>query len=140
MCYIVVNKKITQKKKEYTVVNSSHRILDMEFPQRLSAIRKEKGLTQQKLAKLVGLHVAQVRRYEGGTSQPTLEVIRKLAVALSVSADTLLFDKDERGPDNDLRLQFEAISRFEPEEKQIVKTVLDSLILKHEAKRWSAGT
>ncbi|MBL0379977.1 MAG: helix-turn-helix transcriptional regulator [Desulfofustis sp. PB-SRB1] len=49
----------------------------MEFPQRLSAIRKEKGLTQQKLAKLVGLHVAQVRRYEGGTSQPTLEVIRK---------------------------------------------------------------
>jgi transcriptional regulator with XRE-family HTH domain len=132
--------KITQKKKEYTVVNLSHRILDMEFPERLSAIRKEKGLTQQKLAKLVGLHVAQVRRYEGGTSQPTLEVIRKLAVALSVSADTLLFDKDERGPDNDLRLQFEAISRFEPEEKQIVKTVLDSLILKHEAKRWSAGT
>jgi transcriptional regulator with XRE-family HTH domain len=115
----LVNRKITQKKKEYTVVNSSHRILDMEFPQRLSAIRKEKGLTQQKLAKLVGLHVAQVRRYEGGTSQPTLEVIRKLAVALSVSADTLLFDKDERGPDNDLRLQFEAISRFEPEEKQM---------------------
>jgi transcriptional regulator with XRE-family HTH domain len=105
------------------VVNSSHRILDMEFPQRLSAIRKEKGLTQQKLAKLVGLHVAQVRRYEGGTSQPTLEVIRKLAVALSVSADTLLFDKDERGPDNDLRLQFEAISRFEPEEKQIRVTL-----------------
>jgi transcriptional regulator with XRE-family HTH domain len=104
----LVNRKITQKKKEYTVVNSSHRILDMEFPQRLSAIRKEKGL-----------HVAQVRRYEGGTSQPTLEVIRKLAVALSVSADTLLFDKDERGPDNDLRLQFEAISRFEPEEKQM---------------------
>jgi transcriptional regulator with XRE-family HTH domain len=105
------------------VVNSSHRILDMEFPQRLSAIRKEKGLTQQKLAKLVGLHVAQVRRYEGGTSQPTLEVIRKLAVALSVSADTLLFDKDERGPDNDLRLQFEAISRFEPEEKQIKRLI-----------------
>jgi DNA-binding XRE family transcriptional regulator len=71
----LVNRKITQKKKEYTVVNSSHRILDMEFPQRLSAIRKEKGLTQQKLAKLVGLHVAQVRRYEGGTSQPTLELI-----------------------------------------------------------------
>ena len=140
MCYIKVNEKIIQKKKEYTVKNSSQWILDMEFPERLSTIRKEKGLTQQELAKLVELHVAQIRRYEGGTSQPTLEVIRKLAVALSVSADTLLFDKDERGPDDDLKLQFEAISRFEPEEKQIVKTVLDSLILKHEAKRWSAGT
>ena len=112
----------------------------MDFPERLSAARKEKGFTQKELARQVGLHVAQIRRYEAGSSQPTLEVIRKLAIALSVSADMLLFDKDERGPDDDLRLQFEAISKFDPEEKMIVRTVLDSLILKHEAKRWTANT
>ena len=33
--------------------------------------------------------------------------IRKLAIALSVSADMLLFEKDERGSDEDLKLQFE---------------------------------
>lgn len=114
-------------------------LLAMDFPERLAVLRKTKGLTQQALAGLAGVHVAQIRRYEGGDSQPTLDVLRKLAVALSVSADMLVFDKDERGPEEDLKLQFEAISRFSPEEKKIAKAVLDSLILKHEAKRWSAA-
>ena len=56
--------------------------------------------------------------YEAGTSQPTLDVIRGLSTALQVSADMLLFGKDERGPDDDLRLQFEAVSRFNEEEKR----------------------
>lgn len=38
--------------------------------------------------------------------QPTFDVIRRLAVALQVSADVLIFGADERGPDGDLRLQF----------------------------------
>ena len=62
-------------------------LMTMEFPQRLAALRREKGLTQQTLADTVGVHVTQLRRYEAGASQPTLAVLRKLAVALSVSAD-----------------------------------------------------
>ena len=79
------------------------------------------------------------RRYEAGTSQPTLDVIRKLAQALRVSADELLFETAERGPDEDLRLQFEAISRFTDDEKKVVKSVLEGLLLTHEARKWSAG-
>ena len=109
----------------------------MDFPERLASLRKEKKLTQQNLAELVGINVIQIRRYERGVSQPTLEVIRKLAVALTVSADKLIFDDGERGPDEELRLQFEAISKFNPQEKRVVKEILDSLILKHEAKRWA---
>jgi transcriptional regulator with XRE-family HTH domain len=104
----------------------------------LVALRKGKKLTQQKLADTVGVHVIQIRRYESGSAQPTLEVIKKLAIALSVSADKLIFGHNERGPDEDLRLQFEAISKFDPKEKQIIKEVLEGLILKHEAKRWAA--
>jgi transcriptional regulator with XRE-family HTH domain len=87
------------------------------FPQRLSTMRKERNLTQQALADMVSLGITQMKRYEAGTSQPTLEVIRKLSQALRVSADELLFGKTERGPDEDLRLQFEATSRFNDEEK-----------------------
>jgi hypothetical protein len=72
-------------------------------------------------------------------SQPTLDVIRRLAVALQVSADVLIFGADEPGPDGDLRLQFEAISKFSAEEKSVIKSVLEGLILKHEAKRWSSA-
>ena len=77
----------------------------VNFPEHLAILRKEKGLTQPQLAEKIGVHVAQVRRYEAGTSQPTLDVIRAIAVALGISADELLFAKDERGPDASLKLQ-----------------------------------
>ena len=57
-------------------------LLTMDFPVRLAALRKERGLTQQSLADNVAIHVSQIRRYETGTTQPTLEVICKLAIAL----------------------------------------------------------
>lgn len=113
-------------------------LLEMDFPQRLAALRKERSLTQDALAAQVGVHVSQLRRYEAGKSQPTLDVLRKLAIALSVSADTLVFDKDERGPDDDLRLQFEATTRLDEDEKRLVREVIESILLRHEAKRWAA--
>jgi transcriptional regulator with XRE-family HTH domain len=111
--------------------------LDMDFPQRLAAIRKERGLTQQALAERVGIHVSQLRRYEAGGAQPTLDVIRRLAVALSVSADRLVFDTDERGPSADLRLHMEAIQHLDDDEKAVVRTVIESVLLRHEAKRYT---
>ena len=110
----------------------------VNFPEHLAALRKQKGLTQQQLAEKIGVHVVQLRRYEGGTSQPTLDVIRAMALALGISADELLFDKDERGPDDALKLQFEAVTRFDPESKKVVQQVLDSMILQQEARRWSS--
>jgi len=110
-------------------------LLTMDFPERLAALRKERGLTQQSLADNVAIHVSQIRRYETGTTQPTLEVIRKLAIALAVSADLLVFDKDERQPREELKRQFEALNGFDEEEIKVAKAVLESLILKHNAKR-----
>ena len=111
----------------------------MEFPKRLAELRKSKQLTQQALANAISINVSQLKRYEAGTSQPTLEVLRKLAVALSVSADLLLFDKNERGPDEDLRLQFESVSRMPSEDKKIIKALLEGMILKHQTKEMVSG-
>lgn len=80
-----------------------------------------------------------IRRYEVNETQPTLEVIRKLARALSVSADALVFEQVERGPTDALRLQFEAVSQLPPEEQSVVKKVLDSLIIKYQARRWDSA-
>jgi len=55
---------------------------------------------------------------------------------LTVSADMLIFEQDERGPSDDLRLQFEAISQFSPAEKEVIRELLEGMILKHDAKRW----
>lgn len=114
------------------------RFLKMEFPERFAALRKEHKLTQQALADKVDVHLSQIRRYEGGETQPTLEAIRKLAIALSVSADVLIFGTNERNREDELRLQFEALSQFSPEDKRIAKAAIESLILKHDAGRFSS--
>lgn len=111
------------------------RILNMQFPERLALLRKNKKLTQQSLADAIKVNVSQLKRYEAGTSQPTLDVLRKMAIVLSVSADMLLFDKDERGPNDELKLQFEAVSQMSPEDKLAIKTLLDGMIVKHQTKQ-----
>ena len=111
----------------------------MDFGKQLAALRKQRTMTQQALADAVGCHVTMVRRYEAGETQPTLEVIRNMARALSVSADALVFEQDERNPVDELRLQFEAVSQLPIEEQSIVKEVLDSLIIKYQTRRWDTA-
>ena len=111
-------------------------LMTMAFKDRLAALRKERNLTQQALADMAEIHVAQIRRYESGETQPALDIIRRLAIALHISADLLVFDEDERGPnDNTLRLQLEAINQFDEEDRQVAHDVLEGLILKHQAKQ-----
>lgn len=111
--------------------------LSMDFPSRLIQIRKQKGFTQQSLSDAVEMHVNQIKKYEAGTAQPTLKALIKLAKSLHVSLDDLVFADEDRGPDEDLRLQFEALREFTPEEKEVARAVLESLILKHDASRFA---
>ena len=112
-------------------------LIAMDFPKRLATLRNERGMTQGVLAEHVGIHVSQLRRYEAGNSSPTLDVLRKLAIALSVSADTLVFDA-ERNSDEELRLQLEATQRLTDEDRELVKRFINGLLLSHEAKRLAA--
>lgn len=117
----------------------SEPVTDHSFAQRLPALRRERGLTQQVLADRAGIHVTNLRRYEGGKAQPTLDVLRNLALALNTSADSLLFDDADRGPDEDLRLHLESLSRLDPDEKAAVVALIESMLLRHEARRLSIG-
>ena len=112
----------------------------MNFSSRLAALRKERGLTQPELAERIDIHVSQLRRYEAGTSQPTLPVLRRIAKALSISADMLLFDEEEREIDSSMKDQFQAIATLDEDEKQVVRSVIEGALLKHEAKRWTKVT
>jgi transcriptional regulator with XRE-family HTH domain len=120
------------------VANPTHMFFSMDFPERLATLRKERGMTQQVLADRIGIPVLQIRRYEGGSSQPTVDTIRRLAIALTVSADMLIFDAQERGPDDRLRHQFEAVSQLQDDEQTVVREVLDGLIIKYQTRRWDS--
>ncbi len=107
---------------------------ELDFYERLVALRKERGLKQQALAEFAEIHISQIRRYERGQSQPTLDAIRKLARALSMNADMFLFAQNERGPEDDLCLQFEAASRLDPEEKNFIRFVIESIVPRNTVK------
>jgi transcriptional regulator with XRE-family HTH domain len=87
------------------------------------------------MANLIGVGIAQMRRYEKGNSSPTLEVIKNIARTLGVSADDLIFDENERVAaakilDRKLLEQFEQISKLSAHDKEAVKTILESMIIK----------
>jgi transcriptional regulator with XRE-family HTH domain len=108
----------------------------MSFSERLIVLRRERGLTQQGFSDATGIHVQQIKRYEAGTSQPSAEALKKIAKCFGVTTDWLLFEDAERGPDDDLRLQFEAMGQLTPDEKDVARAVLEGLLLKHVARQW----
>jgi hypothetical protein len=59
-------------------------------------------MSQRSLAEHIGVRVSQIRRHEASDSTPTLNVLRKRAIAPSVSTYTPVFDSQERGPDEEL--------------------------------------
>lgn len=113
-------------------------LFPMNFPNRLTQIRKARGLTQQSLADAADLHINQIRRYEAGAAQPTLEGLIKLAKALHVSLDELVFEEGDRGPSEKMKLLFEAVSQLAEEDQHIIKEMLEGMVLKYEAKRWAS--
>jgi len=112
--------------------------LTVSFGKRLAEMRKKRGLTQQHLCELVGVHVTQLRNYEGDRSQPTLDVIRKLALALDVTADELVFDAAERMPlvtDKELIKQWEKIEDLPEEDRQALKVLVEGLLMRRQISR-----
>jgi len=109
-------------------------LISMAFPERLSLFRKDRGLTQEALGELVGLAKLQIYRYEKGSSQPTMEVLKRMAIALNTSIDELVFDNAERDPDEDLKLRFELIQQMGKADQDAIKSILDGMIIKHQTK------
>jgi transcriptional regulator with XRE-family HTH domain len=113
--------------------------LTMSLSKRLITLRKDSGLTQQQMADTVGIHVNSIKKYETSQVQPSLDVLKKIAKALHISTDSLLFEAHERGPSDELALQFEAVSQLPHEEQLVIKEVLDSLIIKYQTRRWDTS-
>ena len=112
----------------------------MDFADRLATLRRDRGLTQAALANRAGLNISQLHRYEAGTSEPSLGALRRLAVALSVSADELVFGHTPRGAaDEQLRLAFEATQFLDKRERETVTALLEAFLARHDTRDGHEG-
>lgn len=60
------------------------------FGNRLGEVRKEKKISQDALAKKIGVHAAVIGRYERDEVKPSIEMASQIAEALEVSLDYLV--------------------------------------------------
>jgi transcriptional regulator with XRE-family HTH domain len=56
---------------------------------RLGELRRAKGLTQEALARIAGVGVDSLRKYESGTRTPLLDTAAKIATALGCTLGVL---------------------------------------------------
>jgi transcriptional regulator with XRE-family HTH domain len=111
----------------------------VELPERLVAARRAAGLTQAELAGRAGVHLTQLNRYEAGTSEPTLRVIRRLCATLGLSADELVFGVESPDDDRELALAFEAAKALDDESRQAIVLVVSGLVALDNAHRRVPG-
>ena len=120
-----------------------------EFGKNLKLIRKSKGLTQEKLARMINLNQRQLTRIENGISFVSSEVIEKLVIALNIELKDLFDfeikdnteDKKEKEQDflynKTINNIFNKIKKHAKNEKQLkyIELAIDSLSNKRARKK-----
>jgi len=93
------------------------------FGQRLAEARREKGLTQPELGKLLGMSRERVDYYERRAKNPALEVVQACANVLGVPVSQMVGEgeplpqKKKTGPVSQLERKFQEVKRL-PKKKQ----------------------
>ena len=113
-------------------------LIKMSFRTRFLKLRKKNNLTQQQIADKIGMHISQVKRYESGEAQPSIDLLKKIAQAFNVTTDWLVFDEGERDLPIGINLMFEAVSQMSDENQQTIKTLIDGMKLKQTSDQLSA--
>jgi transcriptional regulator with XRE-family HTH domain len=95
----------------------------MLFGERLLKARKERKISQDELAKRLGVHAPIIGRYERGEVNPSIEVATKIADTLGVSLDYLTGLSDQL-LDKEIIKQINELQQLNPEDqKHILKTL-----------------
>ncbi|MEL7119639.1 MAG: helix-turn-helix transcriptional regulator [Bacteroidota bacterium] len=99
----------------------------MSFGKRLMEVRKDRGLSQEDLATLIGTKGPAIGRYERGAANPTIEVAIRLADALDVSLDYLVGKVDMAIDANTLK-RLKEIANLPEEDQQFILRAMDGLL------------
>jgi transcriptional regulator with XRE-family HTH domain len=107
----------------------------MKFNEKLVRLRKEQGWSQTELGQHVGVHIAHLSRLENGKSQPSVDMLWKIAKVFNVSMDYFMDEQaDEATPvsieDRPLAERLKLIDQLEEPDRQTIINVIDSMLTK----------
>jgi len=107
----------------------------MKLHEKLAKLRKEQGWSQTVLCERAGVNIAHLSRLENGRSQPSGEMLWKIAKALGASMDYFMDEEaDEATPvtikDKTLAERLELVDLLEETDRQTIINVIDSMLTK----------
>lgn len=91
--------------------------VDASLGRNLAYFRKLAGLTQQQVAEKLNLNRTTYTKYETGASEPSIEILKQIAVILKVDVASILAD-DNSATVNDA--QSDDLQGFEPELRNLI--------------------
>jgi transcriptional regulator with XRE-family HTH domain len=116
----------------------------MPIGERIKQLRTETGWSQGELADKVGTDARQVSRYENGRITPSLDAAMRLAEALNISLDHLVYDDIPRrplhAPENILGDRLATITELDPDELGVLASVIDGLVTKKRLRTITGGS
>ena len=109
----------------------------MAIGDKIQALRKQHGWSQQQLAQKIGTSGPIVGRYERGEMTPSVEVAKKMADTFDVTLDFLVDDtgKTAEIKDKAMLQRIMEIQTLDTEDQKTIVHVLDSLLRDAKAKK-----
>jgi transcriptional regulator with XRE-family HTH domain len=105
---------------------------DETIGQRIARLRKERGYSQEALAKKMGIVRVLVSDYEKGRLRPHPEMVARFALAFGVTADELIGLKQSEGDDHSPNLAIQKrmrlIEQLSPAKKRVILQTIDAFI------------
>ena len=102
---------------------------------KLRELRKQRGLTQQDLADIVGVSNVSLSNYERGVQMPDILTLTKIANALGVSTDTLLglndYENDEPPRTIEAKILASGIDKLPKVQREQALNVVKAMFLQY---------
>jgi transcriptional regulator with XRE-family HTH domain len=100
----------------------------MELGERIRKRRQTLHWSQEKLAEMADVSLNTVSRIEGGQSDMSIEVFRRLAQALGMSASELVGDMEVMAKDGDMQRMAVRMRRLQQKDREVVFRTVDALV------------
>ena len=107
----------------------------MSLSTRFIQLRKDNKLNQKDMREMIRIHITQVKRYEAGDAQPSIEILKKIATAFHVTTGWLIFDEEERELPDNLKLKLQAINQMNEDDQRTIQPIIDGMIVKHQTQQ-----
>jgi len=99
----------------------------MDLGKKIFELRTEKGITREKLGSMIETSGAIIGKYERNERTPSVEIARKIALALNVSLDYLVGNIEDK-LDSKILKKIQEIQKLPSDDKNHLFYIVDNIL------------